>query len=142
MGKAFACNLARGVLEVFCQGLLLERTYRFGITCMRAAASQVVATALRGWALLLSILPGWHMSAPFVEASLGGLAKGLYSDAVEVREAAGEAIALLYDSAGLAELDDDSGASSSRHLSALCMDKARGGCKAVHARVKAGRLSS
>jgi hypothetical protein len=78
---------------------------------VNAASPQVAAAALRGWALLASTLPGLRLSAPFLEASLGGLSKGLYSSVVEVREAAGEAIALLYEAAGLAELEDaDSGA--------------------------------
>ena len=88
------------------------------LTCMcmcahvwPAASAHVAAAALRGWALLASTLPGHRLSAPFLEASLGSLSKGLYSSAVEVREAAGEAIALLYEAAGLTELEDaDSGA--------------------------------
>jgi hypothetical protein len=70
----------------------------------------VAAAAVHGWTLLLSTLPGHRLSAPFVEAALGSLAGQLYSDAVDVREAAGEAIALLYDAAGLADLEGDSGA--------------------------------
>ncbi len=69
----------------------------------------VTGAALRGWALLLSTLPVHRLTAPFVESSLAALAQQLYSEATDVRAAAGEAIALLYDAAGLADLESDSG---------------------------------
>lgn len=71
----------------------------------------MVAAALRGWALLLSTLPAHRLTAPFVESSLAALSQQLYSEATDVRAAAGEAIALLYDAAGLVELEGDSGES-------------------------------
>lgn len=69
----------------------------------------MAAAALRGWALLLSTLPAHRLTAPFVESSLATLAQQLYSEATDVRAAAGEAIALLYDAAGLVDLEGDSG---------------------------------
>ena len=72
----------------------------------------VAAASIWSWALLLSTLPSHRLAAPFVEASLAALAERLYSEATEVRAAAGEAIALLYDAAGLAELEGDSGESA------------------------------
>ena len=69
----------------------------------------MAGAALRGWALLLSTLPAHRLTAPFVESALAALAQQLYSEGTDVRAAAGEAIALLYDAAGLVDLDSDSG---------------------------------
>lgn len=69
----------------------------------------VAATAIRGWTLLLSTLPAYRLAPAFVEGSLEALAERLYSEATDVREAAGEAIALLYDATGLADLEGNSG---------------------------------
>ncbi|KAK9836965.1 hypothetical protein WJX81_003040 [Elliptochloris bilobata] len=68
-------------------------------------APAVVAAALRGWALVASTLPGVGMGAEWVERSLAGLEAGLHAGDVDVRGAAGEAIALLYHAAGLAAAD-------------------------------------
>ena len=65
--------------------------------------------ALRGWSLLVSTLPTYSLTTGFVETSFAALAALLYSEHVDTRAAAGEAIALLYDSAGLAQLEGDSG---------------------------------
>ncbi|KAK9823814.1 hypothetical protein WJX72_005686 [[Myrmecia] bisecta] len=70
----------------------------------RAPSFKVVAAALRGWALLLSTLPAWRLDSAKIEAHLASLASHLHDDDVEVRGAAGEAIALLYHSTGLQEL--------------------------------------
>ncbi len=78
------------------------------LQCLTGAATGA-ATAIRAWALLLSTLPAYRLTAPFVETALAALAERLYSEATEVRAAAGEAIALLYDAAGLGELEGDSG---------------------------------
>lgn len=68
-----------------------------------------MVAALRGWSLLVSTLPTYSLSTGFVETSFAALATLLYSENVDTRAAAGEAIALLYDSAGLAQLEGDSG---------------------------------
>ena len=65
--------------------------------------------AVRGWSFLVSTLPAYSLSTGFVEDSLATLAGLLYSDSVDTRAAAGEAIALLYDAAGIAGLEGDSG---------------------------------
>ena len=67
------------------------------------------AAALRGWALVASTLPGGRMGAAWVERSLAGLEAGLHNADVDVRGAAGEAIALLYHAAGLAAADASGG---------------------------------
>lgn len=91
---------------------MLTRNAPYCIVCFLSGAAVVAAAAIRGWCLLLSTLPSHRLTAPFVEAALGSLAGQLYSEAVDVRESAGEAIVLLYDAAGLAELEGDSGASA------------------------------
>lgn len=65
--------------------------------------------AVRGWSFLVSTLPAYSLSTGFVEDSLASLAGLLYSESVDTRAAAGEAIALLYDAAGIAGLEGDSG---------------------------------
>ena len=74
-----------------------------------AGPTGAMVAALRGWSLLVSTLPTYSLSTGFVEASFASLAALLYSENVDTRAAAGEAIALLYDSAGLAQLEGDSG---------------------------------
>ena len=69
------------------------------------AAAKVQAAALRGWSLLLSTLPAWHLTAADIERQLASLAELLGSPYVEVRSAAGEAVALLFQTYGLSELD-------------------------------------
>ena len=74
------------------------------------AGSKAIAVAtVRGWSFLVSTLPAYSLSTVFVEGSLASLARLLYSDSVDTRAAAGEAIALLYDAAGIAGLEGDSG---------------------------------
>ena len=68
-------------------------------------APAVAAAALRGWALVASTLPASRMGADWVERALGGLEAGLHAGDVDVRAAAGEAITLLFHSAGLAAAD-------------------------------------
>ena len=65
----------------------------------------MAAAALRGWALVASTLPASRMGADWVERALGGLEAGLHTGDVDVRSAAGEAITLLFHSAGLAAAD-------------------------------------
>ena len=75
----------------------------------------MAVAAVRGWSFLVSTLPTYSLSTTFVENSLASLSALLYSENVDLRAASGEAIALLYDSAGLADLEggsDDSGQSS------------------------------
>ncbi len=71
------------------------------------AASGVWSAAIRGWALLLSVLPQRLLTPQWVEEHLDLLARCLAADSVEVRTAAGQAIALLYHNSGLAEYDED-----------------------------------
>lgn len=71
----------------------------------KSGPAKVSSAAIRGWSLLLSTLPAWRMTTSSVEAWLQGLAKQLHSEDVEVRAAAGEAIALLYHSCGISDLE-------------------------------------
>ncbi|KAL3156213.1 hypothetical protein ABBQ32_012494 [Trebouxia sp. C0010 RCD-2024] len=71
----------------------------------KTGSAKVATAAIRGWSLLLSTVPTWRMNTHSVEQSLQSLAKQLYSEDVEVRAAAGEAIALLYHSCGISDLD-------------------------------------
>lgn len=81
-----------------------------------AGSAAVAVAAVRGWSVLVSTLPTYSLNTGFVESSLAALAALLYSDNVDARAAAGEAIALLYDSAGLAGLEADSGATWALHI--------------------------
>lgn len=71
------------------------------------SAAGVTASAVRGWALLLSVLPQSLVTPQWVEEHLDMLARCLASDSVDVRTAAGQAVALLYHSAGLVDVDED-----------------------------------
>jgi hypothetical protein len=62
----------------------------------KAAAAPVVVAALRGWAFLLTTVPAHRLDSHFVETHLGLLAQLLNGGDVDVRGAAGEAIALLW----------------------------------------------
>lgn len=77
------------------------------LTCYPSftVAAKVQTAALRGWSLLLTTLPAWQLTAPDIERQLASLADLLESPDVEVRSAAGEAVALLFHTYGLAELD-------------------------------------
>ncbi|BDA43174.1 probable interferon-related developmental regulator 1 [Coccomyxa sp. Obi] len=96
----------------------------------------VAAAALRGWTLLLSTLPAQRLTAAFVESSLEALAQQLYSEATDVRAAAGEAIALLYDASGLVELEGDSGEESGQATPLEPGGKRSPGMEEVVARMK------
>ncbi|DBA82393.1 TPA: hypothetical protein ACH3X2_000645 [Trebouxia sp. C0005] len=71
----------------------------------KAGPAKVSTAAIRGWSLLLSTVPTWRMTTSRIEASLQSLANQLHSGDVEVRAAAGEAIALLYHTCGISDLD-------------------------------------
>ncbi|KAL3152749.1 hypothetical protein ABBQ38_012337 [Trebouxia sp. C0009 RCD-2024] len=71
----------------------------------KTGSAKVATAAIRGWSLLLSTVPTCRMTTHSVEESLQSLAKQLHSEDVEVRAAAGEAIALLYHSCGISDLD-------------------------------------
>lgn len=73
--------------------------------CLCAATVQI--SALRVWTLLLSTLPKKFLHPSFVESSLAMLGKLLHDSDVAVRSCAGEALALLFDLSGLANLEDD-----------------------------------
>ena len=62
------------------------------------------AAALRAWSLLLTTVPAWQLGSAFVDSHLSMLVGLLHSEDVDVRAAAGEAVALLYHNCGLAEL--------------------------------------
>ena len=86
-----------------------EETLRCMMVLARAFSSgqaKLQAVALRGWTLLLTTVPAWHLDSGFVESHLSLLAGLLHSDDVEVRGAAGEAVALLYSTCGLAALPE------------------------------------
>ena len=71
-----------------------------------AASSAVVTAALRGWAFLLTTVPSHQLDSHFVETHLGLLAQLLNGGDVEVRGAAGEAIALLWEMGDLSSLPE------------------------------------
>lgn len=77
------------------------------LTCYTpfTVAAKVQAAALRGWSLLLTTLPAWQLTAADIERQLASLADLLENPDVEVRSAAGEAVALLFHTYGLSELD-------------------------------------
>jgi hypothetical protein len=86
-----------------------EETLRCMMVLTRAFSAgqaKLQAVALRGWTLLLTTVPTWHLDSDFVESRLSLLAGLLHSDDVEVRGAAGEAVALLYSTCGLAALPE------------------------------------
>ena len=65
------------------------------------------AAALRGWTLLLTTVPAWQLGGTtFVEDHLKMMAALLQGDDVEVRAAAGEAVAALFESCDLASLPE------------------------------------
>lgn len=72
----------------------------------KAAVAPAVLSALRSWAFLLSTVPASRLDAHFVETHLGLLAQLLNGSDVDVRSAAGEAIALLWEMADLNSLPD------------------------------------
>ena len=71
-----------------------------------SAASAVVTAALRGWAFLLTTVPSHQLDSHFVETHLGLLAQLLNGSDVDVRGAAGEAIALLWEMGDLSSLPE------------------------------------
>ena len=70
-----------------------------------AGPALLAASAIRGWSLLLTSLPGWRLDSTFCDGALGFLSQKLADSDVELRSAAGEAVALLFSLAGLGELD-------------------------------------
>lgn len=78
----------------------------------RKGSSLARAAALRGWALLLTTVEVRRLSASSVEASLARLSAILGDEDVDVRAAAGEAIALLYSTAGLEKMGEHAHSSS------------------------------
>jgi hypothetical protein len=74
------------------------------VKAIEKGPAQVQAPALRSWSLLLTTVPAWKLGTSFVEAHLSWLTALLHSDNLEVRKAAGEAIALLFDTCGLSDL--------------------------------------
>ncbi|PSC68232.1 Interferon-related developmental regulator 1 [Micractinium conductrix] len=88
----------------------------------KAASAAAVVAALRSWAFLLSTVPTHRLDSHFVESYLGQLAQLLNGGDVEVRCAAGEAIALLWTMADLSSLPESPRPSTqrSRNGSALC----------------------
>lgn len=80
-----------------------------------AGSSTVTTAALKAWTLLLSCCPSWRLDGQFCSRSLQSLSSHLEEKNVDQRNAAGEAVALLFTMAGLSGpsnegTDDDSGA--------------------------------
>lgn len=100
------------LLHIF-ECLLLNFTLQYEtsaeVRTLCAGSTGAMVAALRGWSFLVSTLPTYSLSTGFVETSFASLAALLYSENVDTRAAAGEAIALLYDSAGLGQLEENSG---------------------------------
>lgn len=71
-----------------------------------AGSSNIARAALKGWTLLLSCCPTWRLDTAFCSNALQSMARHLEVNDVEERNAAGEAIALIFSMAGLA-LEDD-----------------------------------
>ena len=81
---------------------------------MSAGNSKIATAALKGWTLLLSCCPSWRLDGQFCSQSLQSLSSHLQEKHVDERNAAGEAVALLFTMAGLSAAsnegtDDDSG---------------------------------
>ncbi len=81
---------------------------------MSGGSSSIKAAALRGWTLLLSSCPSWRLDGHFCSQSLQSLSSHLEEKDVDERNAAGEAVALLFTMAGLngasnEGTDEDSG---------------------------------
>ncbi|KAI3438373.1 hypothetical protein D9Q98_000805 [Chlorella vulgaris] len=72
----------------------------------KSAAAAAVVAALRAWAFLLTTVPSYHLDSHFVETHLGLLAQLLNGGDVEVRSAAGEAVALLWQMGDLNSLPE------------------------------------
>jgi len=70
------------------------------------ATGEVQAAALRGWTLLFTTVPAWKFASTVLDDQLKLLAALLHSDNVDVRAAAGEAVALLYDTCDLSTLPE------------------------------------
>ena len=74
----------------------------------------MTTAALKAWTLLLSCCPSWRLDGQFCSRSLQSLSSHLEEKNVDQRNAAGEAVALLFTMAGLSGpsnegTDDDSG---------------------------------
>jgi hypothetical protein len=78
---------------------LLRRAYSNSI-------GEVQAAALRGWTLLFTTVPAWKFASTVLDDQLKLLAALLHSDNVDVRAAAGEAVAVLYDTCDLSTLPE------------------------------------
>lgn len=83
------------------------------LRAIQKGVASVQAPSLRSLSLLLTTVPAGQLNASFVEAQLSMLTALLHSDNLEVRAAAGEAIALLYGMCNLSELPDPDSNSSS-----------------------------
>ena len=84
-----------------------------------AAQPQIQAAALRGWSLLLTTLPTTRLDGAFCSRVLEELSPHLLPEDVDLRDAAGEAIALVFSVAGLSGLEengDDANEGGSRLL--------------------------
>lgn len=71
-----------------------------------ADSAKVKAAALRSWAFLYTSL-NTPLSSRQLDGQLAALAGLLHDQDVEVRQAAGEGLALLYNTCGLAECDEE-----------------------------------
>ncbi len=73
-----------------------------------AAPPRVAEAATRGWSLLLTTVPARRVAGAFVEEHLRRFDALLHADDVELRVAAGEALALLFVTFDLGALPDSS----------------------------------
>ncbi len=80
----------------------------------------MAVAAVRGWSFLVSTLPTYSLNTAFVEGSLASLSALLYLENVDLRASSGEAIALLYNNAGLADLEGGSSDSGVEYCADLC----------------------
>lgn len=71
-----------------------------------SSTGEVQAAALRGWTLLFTTVPAWKFASTVLDDQLKLLAALLHSDNVDVRAAAGEAVAVLYDTCDLSTLPE------------------------------------
>ncbi len=92
-----------------------EETMQVMSLFRRASSSstgEVQAAALRGWTLLFTTVPAWKFASTALDEQLKLLAALLHSDNVDVRAAAGEAVAVLYDTCDLSTLPESTPAAT------------------------------
>lgn len=76
-------------------------------TCWKQDSYKVKSAALRGWTFVLTAMSKLFINGSQVESALEHLASLLHDSNVEVRKAAGEAIAFVHQATGANEMDED-----------------------------------